>query len=160
MNICRFVLVCACLSFSFADHVSASQSEEQRKLMRTEYFGDYSKASKKMVTGKALLVVWEPYVLNLQRAGLQGALPRVRSLSVEYDEIWETKRTDLLTKEEIKKHWKDLAISRLYWKNGQIQATVVLNNFNGNPFTNERFKSNEYHITNLHSRDEALEKAK
>lgn len=155
-----FLAVLTCLLFVFPGYIFAGQSEEQKIFTKTEYFGDYSNASKKVVTGEILLVVWEPYAQNLQSAGLQSALPRIRSLAVDYDEIWENKCTDLLTKEEIKKWWKDLDISRLYWKNGQIQATTVLKKFNGNPFTNEQLKSPEYHITNLHSRGEALEKVR
>lgn len=157
------LLISLCLSLlshKYTQYAYASQSDEQKKLTKTEYFGDYSKATKKKTTGKVSLVVWEPHIQKLQNAGFTAAIPRTRKLTINYDEIWETKYTELLTKEEIKKYWNDLDILRLYWKDGKIQAAVVLKKYILNPITNEKFSKAEYRITYLHSRDEILEKAK
>ena len=148
------------LSHKYTQNAYASQSDEQKKLTKTEYFGDYSKATKKKTTGKVSLVVWEPHIQKLQNAGFTAVIPRTRKLTINCDEIWETKYTELLTKEEIKKYWNDLDILRLYWKDGKIQAAVVLKKYISNPITNEQFSKAEYRITYLHSRDEILEKAK
>jgi hypothetical protein len=155
-----FSLCLSLLPYKYVQHAYASQSDEQKKLTKTEYFGDYSKAIRKKTAGKVSLIVWEPHIQKLQNAGFTAAIARTRSLTINYDEIWETKYTELLTKEEIKMYWNDLDILRLYGKDGKIQAAVGLKKYISNPITNMRLSKPEYKITNLHSRDEILKKAK
>jgi hypothetical protein len=117
-------------------------SVEQRKLTNTEWFGDFSKASKKKTIGKVVLTVWAPYIQHLQKIGATAIIPKTTVLTVDFDEIWELKYAD---------------ISRLYWKDGKIQAGLSLKEYISDPITNQKFPSPEYKITYIGSRAEMLQ---
>lgn len=155
-----FSLTISLIQIFEVKYIYAGFSDEQKKLIKTEFFGDYTQAKIKKVVGKVTLVVWEPHIQKLERAGFTAIIPQNKSMTINYDEIWEKKFTELLTKEEIKKWWNDLDIGKLYWKNGKVQAAVVLKKYIENPITNERFTKGEYKITDLFSRNEILQKAK
>jgi hypothetical protein len=133
----------------------ATQTDEQKKLTKTEYYGDFSKAKKTRTSGKITLTIWEPYLQHMQRIGAGNIIP-VTNLSVYCDEIWEKKATQLVSKEEVKKYWNELDIYKLYWKNGKVQASTVLKRYVSNPITNQRLPKPEYKITAIETREEVF----
>jgi len=137
--------------------VNSALAGDERSLLTSKdgYLGGFSKVNSKKVSGKIDLEIYNPYIDNIVSHGLPD-INKTKRISIEYDEIWERKRTDYLTNDEIKKYEKDLDIILVYFKNNRIQACVVKKKFVANPLTNQNFSAPEYKITSLETREEVM----
>jgi len=148
-------LIAFCLLVNFVNYHGAFAVDDKSILKKDGYLGQFSKSNCKKISGKISLEIYKPYVDNITSHGYSD-LNKTKKLAVEYDEICERKRTDYLTKAEIRKHGKDLDLMVVYFKNNQIQAFILKKKFTGNPLTGQSFPRAEYKITELETRDEII----
>jgi len=150
-----FRLIVICLFVIFVSVHSVFAVDDKALLKKDGYLGKFTKSNCKKISGKIALEIYKPYVDNITSHGYKD-INKTKQLTVEYDEIWERKRTDYLTKAEIRKYGKDLDMIVVYFKNNQIQAFILKKKFTGNPLTGQNFPRAEYKITELETRDEII----
>jgi hypothetical protein len=152
-------LCASLLSGKDINNACPAKSDEQQKLANSRHFGDNWKTATVKPGSRLSLEVWEPHIQKLVRVGLTDAMQQTWTLAIEYDEVWERKHTKYLSSQDVKKHWNDLDITRLYWLEGTVQAAVVLKKYGSNPISHEKFARPEYKIIDLLSREEILASA-
>lgn len=154
MNILRAFFIFLFMSLLLVN--SAFAGDDSELLTRKDgYLSGFSKNDRKKVSGKIDLEIYKPYIDNIVSHGLPD-INKTKKISIEYDEIWERKKTDFLTKDEIIKYYNELDIILVYLKKDQIQACVVKTKFISNPLTNLKFSTPEYKITSLETREEIM----
>ena len=140
-----------------------AQGNEKAKLLKSD-FGDFSKAKKIKKSGKTELKVWDRYAENMKnfsakfgrddygKKEIDGAM----SLTVDYDEIWVSQRTEYLTTSEIKKAKGKLDLFKLYWMKGEVQAFTAESFFEGDPVTLTKISKPEHKIRLIYDREYIL----
>lgn len=150
----RLVLALLIVAFS-CNLVFAAMSEEQKRFQKSNYFsGGATKPTIIKKAGKGSLSVSSQYLDNLRSNLGESNVNKVHpttAINVDYDEIWESYLTSGLSKTEIRKFRSQLNKIRTYWKDGNIQASVVLKQMKYNGKVN-------YVITEIQPRREALTK--
>lgn len=127
---------------------------EKNALLNTNAFGDWRKAKIAKKSGKITLELWRDRAEFLKKK--LGIVYDIPKLEVEYDEIWERKKEDYLTKEELRKWQKDLNILRFYWKGDKIQGYSENGKFISNPLTGENFSAPIWKIILIADREKIL----
>ncbi len=152
----RYFVVTLLVTFFYSQALAAMSSEQQRYRKSTYYSGN-NFATKPVVTkrsGSENLVIPKEYLDNLSgyfgESNVSKTFPTT-SMSVNYDEVWESKIIDGLSKSQIRNNSSSLNKIRSYWKDGKIQGTAVLKKM-------KYGGKSKYYITEIKSRSEALSK--
>jgi hypothetical protein len=153
MTILKLIMICLLVTFASVHSVFAV--DDKALLKKDGYLGRFSKSNSKKISGKITLEIYKPYVDNFASHGYPD-INKTKILTIKYDEVWERKRTDYLSKAEIRKFGKDLDLIVVYFKYNLIQASIVKKKFIGNPLTGQKFPGAEYKIISLETRDEII----
>lgn len=140
-------------------------SPDQEIVIR--YVADNLCIAKEKQEGERTLETYKDYITYMER--LLGAdrykqINPIRTLKVAYDEIWTYKRTEYLTKEEIRASAATLEIWTFYFKGGVLQAHTSEKFFIDSPLSSRTRStitsaSPRYKITFIADRQTFISKA-
>ena len=127
--------------------VALAESNEQATLQSSSFFGDLIKAKKIKKHGKIHLKVWNPYERYAEKIPNKSIrnvmLQNDNSLNISYDEVWISVMDDGFSIAE-KRKWKgQFDISKIYWKDGKVQAATLDKYYISNPITNKRVRKHK-----------------
>ncbi len=125
--------------------ILGSEEIDEKNLLQNSYFGNFKNSRVQKKSGEDILQIWEPYVQYTKTLPSFFLLEGSRSLHIVYDEIWIQEKE----KEEL---------SKLYWKNSQIQAATVEKYFLADPMSRRSLPRPSYEIINIYNREFILRK--
>lgn len=136
---------------------------DEKNALQNSYFGNFKKGKIQKKSGTIKLEVWKPYIQSVNKnipPQYQSAiLSPTLNLNVDFDEIWVWENDEGLSKEEKKKHKGQLDISKLYWKDGKVQANTLEQIYSSNPATGVPLIGViSYQITDIFDRNYILNK--
>ena len=128
-----------CIAAAAAEPTAAppeKPSPDQEIVIR--YVADNLCVAREKQEGERTLETYKDYITHMERligADRYKQINPLRTLKVAYDEIWTYKRTEYLTKEEIRASAATLEIWTFYFKGGVLQAHTVEKFFADSPLS-------------------------
>ena len=134
-----------CITAAAAEPTAAppeKPSPDQEIVIR--YVADNLCVAREKQEGERILETYKDYITYMERllgADKYAKIDPMRALKVTYDEIWTYKRTEYMTKEEIRANAATLEIWTFYFQEGVLQVYTTEKFFADSPLSSRPRKT-------------------